>query len=108
MRVSLEVAQQDEAEQMARLAERAKDAAQTVARFQTFIERDYPKHAAAIGKGLALEREAEQAMQVLRSAAAHLGHETPAPLPRVPNGTLTEAFWFRACLPGTDVRPVAV
>ena len=107
LHVSLERAEAEEAAELARLAERAKDAAATVARFRAFLDRDYPKHAAAIGKGMALEREAEAAMGTLRAASTYLGHDAPEPLPRVPNGTVREAYRFRACLPGTDVRPIA-
>ncbi len=106
MRASLVAAEETELEELRDLADRAKAAEQVVGRFRSFIAKEYPKAAMTVQAGLALEREAESAMHVLRAASYRLpGYNTPEDLPRVVNGTAREAFRFRACLPGTDVRP---
>ena len=109
MEASLLIAKDDEAREMKLLAENAKAAAATVAKFRQFVTRDYPKLAAQIAAGLTLERDAETALRVLTAAATYLpDHAAPEPLPRVRNGTVEEAYRYRMCLPGTDVRPQAV
>ena len=106
LRVSLLRAQEAEAQELIELAARVPAAEAAIVAFNKFVATDYPRHAAAIAKGLALERDAEAAHGVLRSAAIYLpNRKGPDDLPRVANGTLTEAYRHRCCLPGTDVRP---
>lgn len=108
LQLSLIRAKEAEAEEVRALVASVPAAEATVAAFRRFIEQEYPRHAAKIAAGLALESQAEDALRTLRAAYQHVsGMTAPADLPRVQNGALQETFGYRASLPGTDVRPIA-
>jgi hypothetical protein len=109
MRVSLTRAQDEEAaERKAKVAQLAAAEA-TVDAWRKFVAKRYPALAAELAAGLALERQAEQAIHLVRWGANNVpGKKSPEDLPRVRNGLQQEAYRVRACLPGTDVTPTTI